>query len=119
MKSEFEQNAECYKDKHLIDFLTRLYCKFSNTRELLVNNHRQHNLLMILCEILRKNHIRLEIEFDPDNDKVAKIGYGIYQPRTDTIYYDCGVSAKTGTIITADKPSRATYNGRRIRQGRE
>ena len=114
MKSEFEQNADNYKDKYLIDFLSRLYCKFSNTRELLVNNHRQHNLLMILCEILKRNHIRLEIEFDPDDDKVAKIGYGIYHRSADIIYYDCGVSAKTGTI-TADKPSKATYNGRRIR----
>jgi len=102
MKSEFEQNAD-YRDKYLIDFLSQLYCKFSNTRELLKNNHRQHNLLLILCEILKKNHIRLEISFDRDNDKVAKIGYGIYQPPTDTIYYDCGVNATKPKIISTSE----------------
>ena len=43
MKSEFEQNAD-YRDKYLIDFLSQLYCKFSNTRELLKNNHNHPNL---------------------------------------------------------------------------
>jgi hypothetical protein len=104
MKSEFEQNAD-YKDKYLIDFLSQLYCKFSNTKELLINNHRQHSLLLILCEILKKNHIRLEISFDRDNVEVAKIGYGVYQPPSDTIYYDCGVNAIKPKITSANKRS--------------